>query len=118
MRSRASGLGARMSSRVLLIVRGHRTHHRIDERSLLGAQTILPVELAIRPHTTHCNIGDESEPLTIEVMSIGAQRDEEPDELRPKVSGEVGRLGLCLESIGYQIGFRTCRTRWKHTDAN
>src|SRR5665213_571109 len=100
MRSRASGLGARISSMVLGIILSDGTHHRFDECDLVGAQSILFVKLLIRPSTIHFDIGDESEPLTVEVMSVSAQPDEEPDELRPKIAGEIGCLGFRLKSIG------------------
>src|ERR1017187_7830043 len=97
MRGRASGLGARISSILLLIVLAHRSNHALDECDLVLRDAVLRVEQIVSPSPVPrllwhpCVSGSQG------VLGDLPQRYEKTEQPSPIVAGETLSCPLCLE---------------------
>src|SRR5687768_8861084 len=104
MRGRATGLGARMSSTVGLLIFSFIQHAvveergvmfrdlRFDERDFVLGQAVAPVELRIGPHLIERQFWHEAINAPRSVLGWLAERHKEPREAGPQTTGQAQRL--------------------------
>src|SRR3954469_25410697 len=93
MRGRASGLGARISSMVgLLITLDHRTDHLFDKRDLLDCKLVFLIESGVSPRAIPSLLRNPCINRLSRMLSDLAEREEKPE----KSGSCVARDGLCF----------------------
>src|SRR5262245_34151274 len=100
MRSRASGLGARISSMVLLIALGHRTDHTVDELDFALRDPIFLVESLIGPVLIPVLLRNPAIDTFHGVLTYLPQRHDESDKRGLQVAGNNLRLFLGFKRPG------------------
>ena len=75
MRGRASGLGARISSMVLVITVAHRTDHAVNECNFILSNAVPLVEYLVRPVLISWQPRNEGKAFAIQVLSVRSKRD-------------------------------------------
>src|SRR6266436_7071219 len=103
MRGRASGLGARISSMVLLIALGHRTNHFLNECDLVRCKFVLLVEISVGPLAIPRLLRNPSVNRLSRMLRDLAEREKKSEESGPCVAldGSCFRFGARMhEYVG------------------